>query len=65
MYLIANYVHSFDMTHRPIPEQTKAIPSHVSRLMTLPSTYQSPRTVKRNARELVIGIVSESSVDWK
>jgi hypothetical protein len=45
----------------PIPAQTIAMPNHVSLLMILPSTYQSPRTVKRKASEFVIGTVRESS----
>lgn len=55
--------HNLEVTHNPIPEHTKTIPSQVSRLMTLPSTYHSPNTVKRNARELVMGIVSDSSIN--
>ena len=53
--------HVFDTTHMPIPAQTNAMPNHVSLLMILPSTYQSPKTVKRKASEFVIGTVSESS----
>ena len=54
--------HVFDTTHIPMPAHTNAMPNHVSLLMILPSTYQSPNTVKRKASEFVIGIVSDSSI---
>lgn len=60
-WLSSGPAHVFDTTHMPMPVQTNAIPNHVSLVMILPSTYQSPRTVKRKASEFVIGTVSESS----
>ena len=53
--------HVFEMTHMPLPAQTNAMPTHVFVLMIFPSTYQSPKTVKRKASEFVIGTVRESS----
>src|SRR2546421_6334355 len=44
-----------------MPAQTRPIPSHVSSVMSFPSTYHSPRTVKRKASEFVIGTVRDSS----
>lgn len=55
------FTYVFETTHMPIPAQTKAIPNHVSLLMIFPSTYHSPKTVKRKASEFVIGTVRESS----
>lgn len=55
------WVYDLDTTHRPIPPQTNAMPIHVSRSISLPSAYHSPRTVNRNANEFVIGTVSDSS----
>lgn len=44
-----------------MPTQTKVMPIQVSLEMSFPSAYHSPSTVKRNARELVMGTVRESS----
>jgi hypothetical protein len=52
----------FDFTHNRVPPKTRSIPSQVLRDMTLPSTYHSPKTVKRKAMEFVIGTVRESSI---
>ena len=61
-------VYVFEITHRPMPAQTKVIPIQVSLVMTLPSASHSPSTVNKKARLFVIGTVrdnSENSVSFK
>lgn len=58
---ICLFVQSFDHTHKPIPAQTNVMPTHVSRVITLPSAHHSPRTVNRKASEFVIGTVRDNS----
>lgn len=53
--------YNLEVTHSPMPAQTKVMPIQVSLVMTLRSAHHSPKTVNKKAKLFVIGTVRDSS----